>query len=282
MRKHFKHTLKFTGLLLVAVLAIAACSLPTQTAEPNPPATATVATSESVVSATSMPAAQAEIEEEIVVEEVEEIEETEEEADAETLEEAGTTTAPAVTENDSVGISETERAGLIYMREEEKLALDVYLALYDLWGLPLFQNIAGSEQTHTDAVKNLLDIYAIPDPADQSAPGIFQDQTLQGLYDQLVEQGATSLGEALKVGAAIEEIDILDLQEYLLETNNPEVQRVYENLLKGSENHLRAFTSTFLQQTGETYQPQFMDADAYDTVLANAPARGNQNSNRRP
>jgi len=56
--------------------------------------------------------------------------------------------------------------------------------------------------------------------------------------------GSQSLGNALKVGAAIEEIDILDLQEYLDNIKEQAIRQVYENLLKGSENHLRAFTST--------------------------------------
>lgn len=49
------------------------------------------------------------------------------------------------------------------MREEEKLARDVYLTFGEKWGLTLFTNIAKSEQTHTDAVKTLLDRYEIKD-----------------------------------------------------------------------------------------------------------------------
>jgi len=139
-------------------------------------------------------------------------------------------------------LTETEVDGLIYMREEEKLARDLYLALYEQWGLPLFQNIAGSEQTHTDAVKHLLDVYGIADPAEDTA-GIFTNPDLQALYDELIATGSRSLADALKVGAAIEEIDILDLRAALEEATNPEVRQVYENLLKGSENHLRAFTA---------------------------------------
>jgi hypothetical protein len=168
------------------------------------------------------------------------------------------------------------------MREEEKLAHDVYLALYDLWGLPLFQNIARSEETHTGAVKNLLDTFNIPDPAVDTPPGVFTDPVLQTLYDELISMGERSLADALRVGGAIEEIDILDLRAALDETENPDIVRVYENLLRGSENHLRAFTSTLLQQTGETYIPQYMDVSAYDEILASAPARGGRGNNRRP
>ena len=46
------------------------------------------------------------------------------------------------------------------------------------------------------------------------------------------------------MGAAIEEIDILDLQERLAQTDNADIQQVFNNLLNGSYNHLRAFVST--------------------------------------
>jgi hypothetical protein len=180
------------------------------------------------------------------------------------------------------GLTDDEVAGLVYMREEEKLAKDVYLGLYDLLGLNIFRNIAGSEQTHTDAVKNLLEMFEIEDPADTSPTGVFANEDLQKLYDNLMAVGEQSLGDALKVGAAIEEIDILDLQEYLESTQNEEIRRVYQNLLRGSENHLRAFTSTLEQQTGEIYVPQYMSQADYDAVVTGSSSRGGRGRGNRP
>ena len=174
----------------------------------------------------------------------------------------------------STVLSDAEVDHLVFMREEEKLAHDVYLALFDHWDLPLFDNIAQSEATHTEAVKDLLDKYDIPDPADASPPWVFANSDLQKMYNNLTEQGTTSLSAALKVGAAIEEIDIFDLQSALEETETADIKRVYENLLKGSENHLRAFTSTLSRQTGETYEPQYLSQDAYDAIVAGENARG--------
>jgi hypothetical protein len=171
-------------------------------------------------------------------------------------------------------LSENEEAGLIYMREEEKLAHDVYVTLYAKWGLPLFSNIANSEATHTSAIKILLDRYGIADPAAGNGVGEFTNPTLQGLYDQLVAQGSKSLADALKVGAAIEEIDILDLQTRLAQTGNADIQLVYGNLMKGSENHLRAFTSTLQRQTGETYIPQYLDQNSFNTIAGSSTERG--------
>ena len=51
----------------------------------------------------------------------------------------------------AVQLTEAEENHILYMREEEKLARDVYLTLYELWGAEIFANISESEQQHMDA-----------------------------------------------------------------------------------------------------------------------------------
>ena len=172
------------------------------------------------------------------------------------------------------GLTVEDVAGLIFMKEEEKLARDTYLALYDVWNLSIFQNISNSEQTHTDAVGVLLDQYAIADPSSSNNNGEFNDATLQNLYNQLVVQGSISLSDALKVGAAIEEIDIIDLSEYIAQTDVADIILVYENLMKGSRNHLRSFVSTLKNLTGETYVPQYLSQEEYDSIIDSSFERG--------
>ena len=182
--------------------------------------------------------------------------------------------ASEVTNLDAISLlSDAEIEGILYMREEEKLARDVYLTLYEVWGLPVFENIARSEATHMEAVRTLIDRYGLADPA-AAEVGVFRNPTLQGLYDQLVADGRTSLADALRVGAAIEEIDILDLQERLAQTDQADIELVYENLMKGSRNHLRAFASTLTRQTGETYQPQYLDLASYESIVNSATETG--------
>ncbi|MFZ0532795.1 MAG: DUF2202 domain-containing protein [Anaerolineales bacterium] len=170
-------------------------------------------------------------------------------------------------------LSADESAALLYMREEEKLAHDVYVMLYSQWGLPIFQNISQSEQTHTEAVKTLIVRYDLTDPASSQA-GVFTNTDLQAFYDELTVRGGQSLAEALKVGAAIEEIDILDLEERLTQTDNADIQQVFNNLLNGSYNHLWAFVSTLNIQTSETYQPQYLSAEAYETIISTSMQTG--------
>ncbi len=164
-------------------------------------------------------------------------------------------------------LTDEEIAGLLWMREEEKLARDVYLTLYDLWELPIFKNISRSEQVHMDAVLTLLERYELDDPAMDAELGEFANEDLQALYDQLVEAGGNSLEDALRVGAAIEEIDIVDLEGWLEQTDNEDIQLVYESLMMGSRNHLRAFTSTLETQVGATYEPQYLTQEAYDEIV---------------
>ncbi len=174
-------------------------------------------------------------------------------------------------------LSAEEAAALLFMREEEKLARDVYNQLFALWGLPTFQSIAASEQTHMDQVKLLMDRYALSDPA--LDPGQFTDANLQALYNQLMAQGSLSIADAIKVGATIEEVDIVDLQTRFTQTDNADIQLVYNNLMNASFNHLQAFANVLTQQTGETYQPQYLSADQYQVILSSTNGNGNQGGN---
>lgn len=140
-------------------------------------------------------------------------------------------------------LTQAEIDGLTYMREEEKLARDAYWTLYARWHLPIFTKIANSEVMHMSKVKDLLDRYGLADPAAGKPVGVFTNPVLQQLYDDLMVQGSQSSTEALKVGIAIEEVDIQDLQKYLALTDKTDIIGVYNTLLNGSYCHLRMFNS---------------------------------------
>ena len=172
-------------------------------------------------------------------------------------------------------LTEAEIEGLLFMREEEKLAGDVYRYLYEQWGSPVFSNIAESEDMHTQSVLALLNAYGIEDPARIEA-GQFSDPALQTLYDELTVQGSQSLQDAYLVGGAIEEIDILDLQARIAETDREDIIMVYENLTKGSESHLRAFVRVYENQVRETYRAQYMTQAQFEEIIQadNNPGNG--------
>lgn len=162
-------------------------------------------------------------------------------------------------------LSADEIAGLMEMREEEKLARDVYLSFYETHGQIIFKNIAKSEDAHTRAVLHLINGFGLTDPAMQN-PGEFNNDLFTTLFNDLSEKGNANLTEALKVGAFIEEYDIADLQELLEKTENVTIKRVYGNLLRGSKNHIRAF-SNLLKSMGETYTPTVISEEEYRLIL---------------
>jgi len=175
-------------------------------------------------------------------------------------------------------LSAEEKAGLIKMREEEKLARDVYQVLYEQWGLNIFSNIARSEQRHMDAVKSLHDKYGLIDPITDSSIGTFTDDEMLGLYTELVEKGKTSLVDAFQVGATIEDLDIKDLYDFLEQTDNSDIKTVYQNLVKGSRNHLRAFSNQ-LSMNGANYEAQYLSADEIEKIINSPKERGRVDEN---
>ncbi len=172
--------------------------------------------------------------------------------------------ALAVTGEPSGELTDAEIAGLLFMIEEEKLAGDVYSVLDEKWNLRVFENIGRAETTHQAAIKTLLARYTLSDPRKEE--GMFANETIQDLYDDLVARGSLSVKDALLAGAAIEEIDILDLEEYMAQTDREDILLVYANLKRGSENHLRAFVNNLERQRME-YVPQYLSQEEYDRII---------------
>jgi len=164
-----------------------------------------------------------------------------------------------------VVLADEQQETLLWMREEEKLARDVYLELYDQWGVAVFKNIANSEQKHMNALLRKIKTFGLTDPA-VAAEGEFTNPVLQQLYTDLVAQGEDSYVAALKVGATIEDLDIADLIEAIENTDNLSLKMTYQNLLEGSKRHLRAFTSLMKEQSVE-YTPEYIEQDLYDAIL---------------
>jgi hypothetical protein len=159
-----------------------------------------------------------------------------------------------------------EVSSLTLMREEEKLAHDVYIALFNKWNINIFTNIASSEQTHTNAVLTLLKKYNLSDPVGTNPVGVFNDTTLQNLYTQLVSQGGASLLDAFIVGATIEDLDIYDLKQWITKIDNQDIKYVYENLTKGSRNHMRSFYGQIIG-SGGSYTAQFITQSELDEII---------------
>lgn len=196
----------------------------------------------------------------------------------------------------SAGLDVAEETHLVFMREEEKLARDVYLTLAEAYpNQGVFQNIGeGSEQTHTDAIRDKLEVYGItdPNPETDNLPtsigvytGALFGEYFTAKYNELVERGRRSELDALYVGALIEEIDMHDIVRCpkvivemdngieedgcgLVYTDERALQNTYRSLVDGSENHLRAFVGQIEAVIGVgNYEAQYIGQDEVDSIL---------------
>jgi hypothetical protein len=165
-----------------------------------------------------------------------------------------------------VPLSQAEISDLKFLREEEKLARDVYLFSYNKYQISIFNTISQSEQKHMNSILNLLNKYGIPDPASIEI-GVFVNQDLQTLYNNLTIQSDISSLEATKVGATIEDLDINDIDDFIRNTTKSDLLSVYDNLTCGSKNHIRNYTSQ-LVINGVVYVPQFISVEYYNLILS--------------
>jgi hypothetical protein len=166
----------------------------------------------------------------------------------------------------SIPLTQAEIDDLKFLREEEKLARDVYLFSYDKYEAAIFNNISQSEQKHMNSVLSLMNKYGIPDSASTEI-GVFNNSDLQSLYSSLTAQSDISLIEALKVGATIEDLDINDIDVFIGHTTKSDLLNVYDNLTCGSKNHIRSYTSQ-LTANNVTYIPQYISAEYYNLILS--------------
>jgi hypothetical protein len=170
-------------------------------------------------------------------------------------------------------LSLEEETDLIFMREEEKMARDVYLFFSELWSNPVFSNIAESEQQHMDSMAVLLNTYGLTDPVQDDSIGLFTNPDLAELYITLTNRGQASVLEALKVGALIEEVDMRDIQHAIDQAEHADIIQTYENLLRGSRNHLRAFVRA-IEEMGVVYEAQVLDQTEVDAIVDSPMERG--------
>ena len=169
-------------------------------------------------------------------------------------------------------LSDKEKSGLLFLYEEEKLARDFYNSLYEKWGQNIFKNISASEQTHMDAVRYLLERYDIPIP-EPSEKSSFKNSELEKLYSDLLKEGLKSYEDALKNALLVEEKDIKDLMDEIELSNNKDIRITYQNLMKGSRNHLRSF-SRQLSRSGGNYSSAFLNQSDFNRIKNSDMERG--------
>lgn len=174
-------------------------------------------------------------------------------------------------------LSQNEIQTLLFTRQEEKLAHDVYIYAFNKYGIPIFQNIANSESSHMSAILLQMEKFNISDPLNGSTSlGVFTDPTIIQLYQELTAKVDQSAQQAILVGLTIEDLDILDLENAIAETSQTSLTQVYSSLKCGSENHMRSFYSLAVS-SGITYQPQFISQTYFDQIISSSNTSCNLN-----
>lgn len=156
---------------------------------------------------------------------------------------AWTAVASPTLPSDATTISSAVAADLAFSRDEERMARDLYAAIAATYDNAVpFSTIMTSEQRHYDAIGVLLARYGVADPSAGKAAGVYANADIQKLYDSLLAEAKVSLTEAYKVGVAVENRDIADVEGAMSTATQADIDRVYGNLLNGSRMHLQAFT----------------------------------------
>jgi hypothetical protein len=165
-------------------------------------------------------------------------------------------------------ITDKEKATVLRMREEEKMARDVYIVMNEKWDQQVFSHISESEINHMSQMKIWVDKFSLDDPVTRNNDqrGVFTDPALQKLYNELIASGLQSREASYRAGAKVEEVDILDLKAALAETSNADLQSTYKYLIHASENHLRAFVRN-LKVLGTDYKPVVMMQKEFDEIM---------------
>jgi hypothetical protein len=159
-------------------------------------------------------------------------------------------------------LNESEKQGMLFIWEEEKVARDLYTSLYEKNNLSIFMNLARSEQSHMDLAQVIIEKSALSIPG-KAESGVFQNQTLQEIYDKLLAEGLQSDQDALKAAATFEEISIMDLEKELAATKTEGIRVVYQGLLAGSRKHLRSYVGD-LQGRGIQYAPKYLSQKEFE------------------
>lgn len=135
-------------------------------------------------------------------------------------------TGLAFVETEPLSTAEVESLQAAIM--EEYMAYNTYSEIIVQYGqVTPFSRIVKAEYQHASALIRLADYYNVEVPENAG-------QTFDFSY--------TTLAEACQVGVEIETLDAADLQKLISETENPNLIRVYTNLMNASLNkHLVAF-----------------------------------------
>ncbi|HIP34154.1 MAG TPA: DUF2202 domain-containing protein [Bacteroidia bacterium] len=164
-------------------------------------------------------------------------------------------------------LTESEKKAIIHMREEEKMARDIYRTLSKTTDSKVFVNIPISENKHMDVFHQLIDRYDLADPViDEANIGTFTDPEFTKLFNTLVEKGKLSDKDAYEAGLMVEDLNMYNLLKYSSETEKADLKLAYDTLFKQSRHHMAAFNRQ-LEKVGGKYTPTYITMEQFEEAI---------------
>lgn len=164
---------------------------------------------------------------------------------------------------------------VVWMHDQERLAMDLNQAFYDDWGEPLFASIAASKPRYMERLSDLVDWYDIRFYGPISdTPGAYMDERHATAADDLLYRGRQSLEAAYLAAAYVEEWNI---SEYSNDTMAIELGECWpcegmQLLNQSYEGLLLAANINFanLASQVDDYQAQILSQAEVDAILEQA------------
>ncbi len=160
-------------------------------------------------------------------------------------------------------ITETEAGDLQLLREEEKLARDLFRDWSDR--SELFGAVAHSKQLHFEIVGALLQRHQVTDRT-LGGEGLYVFPQLQTLHQELLARGGSTELEALAAGAELHERDLVGLEEAAGRSQLEDVRASLAEIQRGARNHLRGCVEELALQ-GVDYAPRLLSPEAFAAII---------------
>lgn len=166
----------------------------------------------------------------------------------------------------SEALSAEEVAAILFAREEAKMARDISTLLSERWGTQIFRNLYANSQNNFEMLGCLIDKYRLHDPA-FATPGVFNNEILQSMYNNLSAQGLNSHSDALRVSALVQEFGLYDLTNRGKQADNADIRVVFGSVMLDTRNNLREI-SQVMNGAGITYVSSYINQGLYHTIIS--------------
>lgn len=164
-------------------------------------------------------------------------------------------------------LNASETQDIYYLQESEKLSHDLNVKLYGLHSdVPVFLQIANVSAIFVTADNVILERYGLKNP-EAATSGVFSNAALQNMYTSGVNNGLSSVVDALKSSANAEDMHIADLSAAIARTDNADLIFMYRQELAASRNSIRTLSQA-ISGYGQTYVPKYITPASYAAIIS--------------